>query len=380
MRVTACVRAPRRPSTRGPIRTDGRRMHPTTPRSLSRKPAWSTRQRTRDDPVFSSAVLEASLFVAVLSFAPHTTSHGRKARVVSAAMQARPSCHVTSVSSHERVVVCPAVATAAADSRVSPDRRSVIAVPATLGGGFVAMAKTVQRDVVKRAGMGYGLECLQNSKPHRWRSAPDAKQMVMPGLDLPQALALLMVASHVPHLLPRTAAAALRPHFDAAHVDLWTASLHAEGLAAAGAASRRDVDAAEIGLQAERRRPVPAIRHAAGDDLQERSFEGRAPSPHAARAGARAEAVGTRNPRGGSAAPPENSDERSFAAKTTGTPALDDEHGLVSAPGRRRRHEPAQTRRRACFAYINVTQGGSPRAAFWVPYSSSSLGAASRTL
>jgi predicted DNA-binding transcriptional regulator YafY len=82
--------------------------------------------------------------------------------------------------------------------------------------GFVTTSRTVQRDLVKLEGMGYGLECLDGSKPHRWRYAVHAKPMVMPGLDLPQALALLMVESQMPQLLPRTAVAALHPHFDAA--------------------------------------------------------------------------------------------------------------------------------------------------------------------
>lgn len=82
--------------------------------------------------------------------------------------------------------------------------------------GFVTTSRTVQRDLVKLEGMGFGLECLDGSKPHRWRYAAHAKPMVMPGLDLPQALALLMVESQMPQLLPRTAVAALQPHFDAA--------------------------------------------------------------------------------------------------------------------------------------------------------------------
>jgi predicted DNA-binding transcriptional regulator YafY len=82
--------------------------------------------------------------------------------------------------------------------------------------GFVTTARTVQRDLVKLESLGVGLECLDGSKPHRWRYAAHAKPIVMPGLDLPQALALLMVESQMPQLLPRTAVAALHPHFDAA--------------------------------------------------------------------------------------------------------------------------------------------------------------------
>jgi predicted DNA-binding transcriptional regulator YafY len=82
--------------------------------------------------------------------------------------------------------------------------------------GFDTTARTVQRDLVKLEAMGYGLECLDGSKPFRWRYATTAKPMLMPGLDLPQALALLTVESHMQHLLPRTAVLALRAHFDTA--------------------------------------------------------------------------------------------------------------------------------------------------------------------
>ena len=82
--------------------------------------------------------------------------------------------------------------------------------------GFETTPRTVQRDLVKLEGMGYGLECLDGSKPFRWRYATTARPMLMPGLDLPQALALLTVESHVQHLLPRPSVLALRPHFDAA--------------------------------------------------------------------------------------------------------------------------------------------------------------------
>ena len=82
--------------------------------------------------------------------------------------------------------------------------------------GIETTARTVQRDLVKLERMGYGLECLDGSKPHRWRYGATARPMVMPGLDLPQALALLTVESHLQHLLPRTALLALRAHFDAA--------------------------------------------------------------------------------------------------------------------------------------------------------------------
>ena len=84
------------------------------------------------------------------------------------------------------------------------------------GAGYEISPRTVQRDLVKLEGMGFGLECVDDSKPFRWRFKASAKPMLVPGLDIPQALALLLVEAHLSRLLPRAAWAALRPHIDAA--------------------------------------------------------------------------------------------------------------------------------------------------------------------
>jgi len=82
--------------------------------------------------------------------------------------------------------------------------------------GFDTTPRTVQRDLLKLEGMGFGIECLDSSKPYRWRRAETAKPVLLPGLDLPQALALLLVEAHLSRLVPRAAWAALRPHMEAA--------------------------------------------------------------------------------------------------------------------------------------------------------------------
>ena len=82
--------------------------------------------------------------------------------------------------------------------------------------GFETTPRTVQRDLLKLEGMGLGVECLDTSKPYRWRMAQSAKPVLLPGLDLPQALALLLVEAHLSRLVPRAAWAALRPHLEAA--------------------------------------------------------------------------------------------------------------------------------------------------------------------
>ena len=84
------------------------------------------------------------------------------------------------------------------------------------GVGFCTTARTVQRDLVKLESMGFGLECVDDSKPYRWRLAASAKPVLVPALDVPQALALLLVESHLSRLLPRAAWASLRSHLDAA--------------------------------------------------------------------------------------------------------------------------------------------------------------------
>ena len=76
--------------------------------------------------------------------------------------------------------------------------------------GFDTTPRTVQRDLLKLEGMGFGLQCLDDSKPYRWRLAPNSRAVMVPGLDVPQALALLLVEAHLSRLVPRAAWAALR--------------------------------------------------------------------------------------------------------------------------------------------------------------------------
>jgi predicted DNA-binding transcriptional regulator YafY len=128
--------------------------------------------------------------------------------------------------------------------------------------GFETTARTVQRDLVKLETMGYGLECLDDSKPFRWRYGAAAKPMLMPGLDLPQALALLTVEAHMQHLLPRTVLLALRAHFDTARTVVdgkparrWLEKVRVVNRAQPVSTPRIDVevaDAVQVGLFEER--------------------------------------------------------------------------------------------------------------------------------
>jgi predicted DNA-binding transcriptional regulator YafY len=79
-----------------------------------------------------------------------------------------------------------------------------------------ATPRTVQRDLVRLEKMGCGIECLDGSKPYRWRYGTKARPFVLPGIDLPQALALLLVEAHLQRLVPAAAWSALRVHLDAA--------------------------------------------------------------------------------------------------------------------------------------------------------------------
>lgn len=83
--------------------------------------------------------------------------------------------------------------------------------------GFDTTARTVQRDLIKLEGMGYGLECVDTSKPYRWRFRKGAPMRMFPGMDISQALALLLVESHLKRLVPRATWGGLRPHLEAAH-------------------------------------------------------------------------------------------------------------------------------------------------------------------
>jgi len=82
--------------------------------------------------------------------------------------------------------------------------------------GYECTVRTVQRDLTKLEAMPFGLECLDDSKPFRWRFQSGRKPIVVPGLDAPQALALLLVETYLKQLVPRALATSLRPHFQAA--------------------------------------------------------------------------------------------------------------------------------------------------------------------
>lgn len=82
--------------------------------------------------------------------------------------------------------------------------------------GFDTTARTVQRDLVKLESLGLGIECVDDSKPFRWRLSATAKPNLVTGLDVPQALALLLVEAHLSRLVPRAVWASLKGTLDAA--------------------------------------------------------------------------------------------------------------------------------------------------------------------
>ena len=81
---------------------------------------------------------------------------------------------------------------------------------------LAATPRTLQRDLLKLEGMGFGVECIDSSKPYRWRLSAAAPSFTVPGVDVPQALALRLMEEHLKALVPRAAWAALRPHLEAA--------------------------------------------------------------------------------------------------------------------------------------------------------------------
>ncbi|MDP2345544.1 MAG: WYL domain-containing protein [Deltaproteobacteria bacterium] len=82
--------------------------------------------------------------------------------------------------------------------------------------GIVTTRRSIQRDLIKLESMGFGLECLETSKPYRWRFLETADAMLMPGLDPQAALALRLVELHIERMLPRATLRALQPHLQAA--------------------------------------------------------------------------------------------------------------------------------------------------------------------
>lgn len=96
----------------------------------------------------------------------------------------------------------------------SIDTTQVVALLANEG--YETTPRTVQRDLVKLENMGFGIECIDDSRPHRWRLTATSKPTLMSGLEVPQALTLLLVEKYLTRLVPRAMWSALAPHLDAA--------------------------------------------------------------------------------------------------------------------------------------------------------------------
>ena len=82
--------------------------------------------------------------------------------------------------------------------------------------GTDSTRRTIQRDLIKLESMGFGLECLDDSKPYRWRFSEKADVVLLPGLDPQAALALRLVELHLERMLPKATLRALQPHLQAA--------------------------------------------------------------------------------------------------------------------------------------------------------------------
>ncbi|MCC7073590.1 MAG: WYL domain-containing protein [Deltaproteobacteria bacterium] len=84
------------------------------------------------------------------------------------------------------------------------------------GEGMDCSRRTIQRDLIELSRMPLGLECIDDSKPYRWRYAETAPLVQLPGFDPQAALALRLVEMHMERALPRSTVRALQPHLQAA--------------------------------------------------------------------------------------------------------------------------------------------------------------------
>ncbi|MBI1948582.1 MAG: WYL domain-containing protein [Deltaproteobacteria bacterium] len=65
--------------------------------------------------------------------------------------------------------------------------------------------------------MGFGLVCVDKTKPYKWRFSERASVVLFgPGLDPQTALALRLVELHLTRMLPKSTLRALQPHLSAA--------------------------------------------------------------------------------------------------------------------------------------------------------------------
>lgn len=83
--------------------------------------------------------------------------------------------------------------------------------------GMAATRRTIQRDLMKLERMGFGLVCVDKTKPFKWRFSERAGVVLFgPGLDPQAALALRIVELHLARMLPKSTLRALQPHLAAA--------------------------------------------------------------------------------------------------------------------------------------------------------------------
>jgi predicted DNA-binding transcriptional regulator YafY len=82
--------------------------------------------------------------------------------------------------------------------------------------GIEVEVRTIQRDLQRLSGRDFGLECLDTSKPYRWRFIETAESVLFPRVDPQSALALRLAELYLDRLLPKATLRALQPHLDAA--------------------------------------------------------------------------------------------------------------------------------------------------------------------
>lgn len=81
---------------------------------------------------------------------------------------------------------------------------------------FVVTARTIQRDLQDLSQI-FPLVVDDREKPYGWSWQQDARSFDLPGLTVPEALALVMAETHLQNMLPVSVLDHLRPHFRSAH-------------------------------------------------------------------------------------------------------------------------------------------------------------------
>lgn len=82
--------------------------------------------------------------------------------------------------------------------------------------GFEVTPRTLQRDL-QDLSLIFPLVVDDREKPYGWSWQQDARSFDLPGLTVPEALALVLAETHLKNLLPVSVLEHLKPHFKSAH-------------------------------------------------------------------------------------------------------------------------------------------------------------------